>query len=56
MNMKLWKKYNELEQKKVETQKEIKRLRKRKYYVVNEYDNYESDKESDAHASSDDNK
>ena len=42
-------------QKKVKTQTQIKKLRKRKYYVVNEHDNYESDKESDAYASTDDN-
>ena len=39
----------------MKAQKQIKRLRKRKYYVVNEHDKYESDKESNSYASTDDN-
>ena len=39
----------------MKTQKQIKRPRKIKYYVVNEHDNYELDKESGAYVSTDDN-
>ena len=39
----------------MKTQKQRKRPRKRKYYIVNEHDNYELGKESDAYASIDDN-
>ena len=39
----------------METRKQIKTPRKRKYYAVNEHGNSELDKESDAYASNDDN-